>query len=490
MIFKSGVILFAGKVLLTLINLAAVLILARLLNPEAFGIIALSQAIIVLCQGALEASFGSFLIQRKKLSRKIEGNTCVITIVVGSLMTLSVFMGAPIIASKMAIPEVASTIRLLSITILFTSIYNTSYNMMLRNMRFKAVIITELISIGFLRIGISIFLAVLGYSYWSVIVSIIAGTAVFMVLLLLLHPVKVFYKFNRQNTISIIQFSTQVGVGNLMAMFALKVDNFFLANFQGPASLGFYSRAYSVVDLTSALLGSIFRTLILSGISDANRKSEVAVQDSQNNFFIAHIGSLITIWPVAITCLTAAPEIVMILLGDQWANAVPLFQILSLGAFLRMGYKTSSSFNIAYGLVKKELYRISLYLLVMTTTTYIAAQISAELVAMAVIFSLLFNYVSLTLVTISHLQIGKMIFTKIIAKQIFVIFLSGILSSIICEYLRQIDASDIYLVIVAMSLQIALVTTYVIVGSWKDEHLQSINIEVKSFFKGLQQKVC
>jgi hypothetical protein len=45
-------------------------------------------------------------------------------------------------------------------------------------------------------------------------------------------------------------------------------------------------------------------------------------------------------------------------------------------------------------------------------------------------------------------------------------------------------------VIVAMSLQIALVTTYVIVGSWKDEHLQSINIEVKSFFKGLQQKVC
>lgn len=483
MILASGVSLIIGRLTLTIINFSVIVILARLITPSAFGIIALSQAVILLCQGILEASFGSFLIQRRNLSANLEHTTTITTIIIGSVMTLVVISTAPFLASIMNAPEISITIQLLSITILLTSISNTSYNMMLRHMRFKTVITTEVISIGIIRGGISLLLAFNGYSYWAVVYAMLCSQIVWASIFLILHPISLPYRLSAKSIIGIIRFTAPVSASNIMSMLALKIDNFIIGRFFGQITLGYYSRAYATVDLASSLLGSVFRTVILTGISKNNRMNTPNVQESQNQFFVAHVSAIICIWPIALTSIIAAPEIIKILLGEQWAQTVPLFQILAVGMFLRIGYKVSSSFNVAYGLVRIEVPRFFIFLIVMSLSTYIGAQVSLLAVTFAVLFSLFVFYILLTLITTSHLKIDNLLFAKNIMKPVIAMFLSIIISSALCYQLRRFFFWDVYIVITVLIIQLILVSLYVKIIGKHDNTIRLISDTLTSYIK-------
>jgi PST family polysaccharide transporter len=270
-----------------------------------------------------------------------------------------------------------------------------------------------------------------------------------------------------------------------MSMLALKIDNFIIGRFFGQISLGYYSRAYSAIDLASALLGGVFRTVILTGISKNKRLNRPNVQESHNQFFVAHVSAILCIWPIAITSIIAAPEIIKILLGEQWAQAAPLFQLLAIGMFLRMGYKVSSAFNISYGLAQQEVYRVFIFLIVMSVTTYIGAQFSLLSVTFAVLFSLFVNFILLTLVTTSHLKIDNLLFAKNIMKPVIAMFVSSIITSALCYQLRSLFYLDIYLVITVVIVQLILVSLYIKIVGKHDKSTRFINDKLTSYMKNI-----
>ena len=483
MMLASGVSLVIGRLTLTIINFSVLVILARALTPNAFGIIALSQAVIVLCQGILEAGFGSFLIQRRNLTSNLEHTTTITTIIIGSVMTVVVLSTAPFLASIMNAPEISITLQLLSINILLTSISNTSYNMMFRDMRFKSVITTEVISIGIVRGGISLLLAFNGYSYMAVIYATLCSQIVWTSIFLILHPISLPYRVSAKSIISIIRFIAPVSASNIMSMLALKIDNFVVGRFFGQISLGYYSRAYASIDLASSLLGSVFRTVILTGISKNNRLNTPSVQESHNQFFVAHVSAIMCIWPIALTSIIAAPEIIKILLGEQWPQAVPLFKALAVGMFFRIGYKVSSSFNVAYGLVQIEVSRVFIFLIVMSLSTYIGSQVSLLAVTFAVLFSLFLLYIMLTLITTSHLKIDNLLFVKNIMKPVIAMFVSSIISLVLCYQLRSLFFWDVYIVITVLIVQLISVSLYIKIIGKHDNTIRLINDKLTSYIK-------
>ena len=483
MLFSSGFLFFSGKLILTIINFAVILVLARILTPEAFGIIAASQAVITLSQGIIEASFGSFLIQRTELSSQLKRTVITLTILIASIMGMLMFFAAPVIASIINIPEIIDVIRLLLIAFVLTTVSNYSYNMILREMRFKEIVIAEIITIGLIRGGLSIYLAIIGYSYWALVYSIVISTAVWSLLLILLCPMSLKFRFSIREALQVLSFSGAVGVSNLMAMLALKVDNFIVGSFIGKENLGQYNRGYSVIDLTSALLGSVFNTIILTGVSQNRRTQKFSFADERKDFFLAHTSAILCIWPIAITSIVAAPEIILILLGDQWDKTIPLFQVFAVGMFLRMGYKVSSPFNVAYGLVKQEAYRFFLFLIITIIFCYIGAQFSLIIVAFSIIISMFINYVLVTMLTLKYLEVRVLDFVSRVLSTFIPAALIAVITFIICSFLRKFYLPDISIIIIAILIQLTSVYALINLKATKDDTFGTIQKLLSKFIK-------
>lgn len=483
MLLASGFWLFSGKLVLTIINFAVILILARILTPEAFGIIAASQALITIAQGIIETSFGSFIIQRTELSLKIKRTIITLTILVSCIMGILMFCAAPILASIINIPEIIDVIRLLLIAFFLTTVSNYSYNMLLREMRFQEIVIAEIISIGLIRGGLSIYLALMGYSYWALVYSIVISTAIWSLLVVFLYPMSLKFRFSTREALQVLSFSGAVGVSNLMAMLALKVDNFIVGAFFGKDNLGQYNRGYSVIDLTSALLGSVFRTIILTGVSQNRRTQNLSFADERADFFLAHTAAILCVWPIAITSIVAAPEIILTLLGDQWDKTIPLFQVFAVGMFLRMGYKVSSPFNVVYGLVKQEAYRFFLFLMMTITFSYIGAHFGLIFVGFAIILSMFINYILVTMLTLKYLGVRVLDFVSRVLSTFVPAAIIAAITFIICFFLRKYSLPDISIIIIALLIQLISVYALIKVKAAKDDIFATIQQQLSKFIK-------
>lgn len=330
-------------------------LLARLLGPEDFGIIALAGAFIAIADVFISGGFNDAIVQRDDLEPEHLDTAFWINIGLGLFMTALGFSVAPFIAQATSEPILSPVIRWLSLGFILSALSNVQNAVLQRNFLFKTLALRNLAGI---LVGGStgILMAFLGYGIWSLVFQQLVTQVISTATLWVLSDWRPKLRIHRRHFNDLISFELNMLGSRLLVLVDRRADDLLIGFFLGPVALGLYSLAYRFIYILTELFT---RTLIPVAFSTFSRMQKDKNRIRQSFYNATGLSSLFA-FPVFIGLAAIAPEFVIGVFGEQWAQSIPIMQILCFvgivqsvslfnGVVIRAVGKPSWSFRLSLG---------------------------------------------------------------------------------------------------------------------------------------------
>lgn len=307
-----------------LIGIVSTLILARLLMPADFGIVAMASLVVALIDTLLDLGVNSALVQNRNAGKEDFDTAWTMRLLQNLLAAGAIAtFGAPLAADYFNDPRVADVLRVMSLTLLISGFENIGVVLFQKNMEFgrefRYFFLRRLI--GFIiTVGLALWLR----SYWAMVLGTLAGRLAGVWLSYILHEYRPRLSFEKSR--SLWSFSQWMLVRNLGTFGAQQFDKILVGRRVGASSLGAYALADEIAAMpTGELLAPIGRVLFPAFVRAAHSPPEL-----QRIFLLALGVQTLLALPAGIGLALVAPTLVPLALGPHWLGAIPLIQWLSL----------------------------------------------------------------------------------------------------------------------------------------------------------------
>lgn len=313
-----------------IVRLGVSFVLARMLGPTNFGVVALAYIYLSLAVVVLDQGFGLIIIQRKQLDREDLGTvTAVNAIGVVGIVALSLVV-APWVADFFHEPKLTDILRVLTIGIAFRGLSVVPQALLARRLRFRALAVVQLLAsvVGGV-VGVASALA--GAEHWALVAqSLTSDGLIFIGALLAAGPPVI--AFSRRTVRTVVTFSAALMLAQLLQFVGTNSDNALIGRFRSARELAFYVLAYRFLQLAIELVSGIVSRVSLPMFS--------RVQDDMErlrNGFVLSVRSVTMASFAGLTLLVLlAPDGLPLLLGSSWQASVLPLQLLAGAAFARV----------------------------------------------------------------------------------------------------------------------------------------------------------
>jgi O-antigen/teichoic acid export membrane protein len=319
-------------------RIAFTIMLARLVGPEAFGIVAQATVYIGIVGLLLDQGFSSALIQRRHLERDMPGAVVSVNLAVGAALMVLTVAVAPAWAGFMNTPELTLVLTLLAPSLLIRAASVTPRAVLVRQMRFRTIAIADVTgALGGGALGLAV--ALLGGSYWAIVVQIVT-TDVLGLLVLIVAGAGIRPNLQLRYVRTIAGFSGQAfTAGLLINSISRNIDNLLVGKFQGPEALAFYGLAYRLLLLPVQLLTvSVGGVLFPAFSRHAHDAMAIRSQMTRATRMLAAL-----VLPGMALVAAAAPQLVLTLFGPDWEPAIPIVQVLAMAGAVQAIYQPSTT---------------------------------------------------------------------------------------------------------------------------------------------------
>lgn len=321
-------------------NLAYTATVSRLLEPTAFGLMAMANLVVLFAQYFVRMGLASALVQKPNLSDEEVRAASTAGILIGLGCMGLVWLVAPAVGSLFHAPELPPVLRGLAISFLFMGWSMTGLGLLRREFRFRtlSVISVGAYGIGYLVVGVG--LALLGAGVWSLVAATVTSTAIQAVwqYAILRHPLRPVRHWRPYQ--AVCRYGARLSVAHVLDYLGGNLDTFTVARTATTAVVGQYSRAYYLVFqplgnyMSAALSNVVFATL--------SRIQEDLTRLRRGYLLIMSFGALL-LFPLCAGMAVAAPELVAVVLGPQWGPAAGLVPWFALAGGCHVASRLSQS---------------------------------------------------------------------------------------------------------------------------------------------------
>jgi O-antigen/teichoic acid export membrane protein len=300
-------------------------ILARLLTPNDFGLIAM-----VLVFSNFVAIFSgvglpSAIVQKQEVSDETLSSTFWISVGVGALLTFALAVAAPLIAAFYSQPRLIPIVVFLSTTFFIASFSNVSYGLLQKRMNFKALAIIGVCATG-ISGTIGVFLAFSGYGVWSLAWFTFLGSVLTAVFTLIYARWVPHFLLGLQHMKGLLGFGANFTGFSFVNYFAQNMDNLLVGRFLGSVALGFYNLAFNLLVLPVSSISDVVGRVMFPALSIIQHDKQLVRKTYVTaNRYIAAVSFPLMIW-----VLVAAPQLIRVIYGPKWISVIPLIQIFAL----------------------------------------------------------------------------------------------------------------------------------------------------------------
>ena len=313
------------------LSMLGAIVLARLLDPRAFGLVAIAATITTVLDYIQESGVGAALVQRKHDVKQAAASAFVWSSCAGLLLGASCFAAAPLLARGFGAPGATNVIRAMSLFLVIRGVSIGPGSLLDREMNFRTRTFGELAA-GFAQLGISVGLALAGFGVWSLVIGQLAATAVQTAILWMLAPWR---PHPRDASISVLRemlrYGRFVSLGNILGLVNRTLDNLVVGRILGAPALGVYSMSYRLGDFPTGVVGYVVGRVMFPAYS--------RVQDDLAAFRNAFVQNLervaLLALPTSVALFVYAEPIVSVLLGEKWLAAVTPLRILAVYTIVR-----------------------------------------------------------------------------------------------------------------------------------------------------------
>lgn len=321
-------------------GLVVFFVLARLLPPAAFGLVALANVFLAFMQIFLEQGFAQALIQRKHLEPEHLDTAFWTTVAIGGVLSLLGWIGAGAVANLFNQPQLTPILQWLSLLFLINSFSNVQRAILERRFAFKAIAARSLLAMlmgGITGVG----MACLGFGVWSLVGQQMVSELVAVLVLWTASDWRPGLKISAQHFQHLFNFGINILGFNLLSFINTRADDFLIGYFLGPVALGYYSIAYRVLTLMIQLLTSTSNQVALPTFS----RLQDDLERFRKAFYLATQFTSAIAFPTFLGMAVMAPQLVSLLFGTQWLPSVPVMQVLAfMGMMQSVSYFKGSVF--------------------------------------------------------------------------------------------------------------------------------------------------
>lgn len=301
------------------------LVIARLLLPSDYGLIAMLTVFINISQVFVDAGFSRALIQKQDRTDKDFSTVFYFNIVISCLIYVVLFLSSHAIASFYHEPQLETILKFTALNIVITSFSAIQNTILLINIDFKRsakITVTSVIISG----SVALWLAYHGYGVWTLVFQTLTGSAITAILLWASSKWKPLFVFSWQSFKEMFGFGSKLLISSLITAIYNNLYSLVIGRMLNSKSLGLYNRA--------STMAYIFPTNLNVTFSRVTFTAECEIQDQEELLQQKHIQYIrmvsYVVFPVQIGICVSADPIVRLLLTDKWAECIPILQILCL----------------------------------------------------------------------------------------------------------------------------------------------------------------
>jgi PST family polysaccharide transporter len=328
---------FSGTGAQAIVQLLVLMALARLLTPAEFGLMGAAVVVIALSQIVSQVGVGPAIVQRRDLSAAHIRTAFTISGVLGFVLGGVVWMAAPALAEFYRTPALEPVFRGVAFLFPIDGLNTVGQSLLSRQLRFRLYVALDVGSyiLGYACIGVV--LAWQGYGVWALVAANLSQVTLRTLTMYVAtkHPVRP--SLDLQASRDLLSF----GVGHSLAQVGLVLsqqgDNAVVGRWLGPAALGIYGRAHSLMVMPSTVFGKIVNRVLFPVLSQVQGERDRFAGGYERALAIVALVSL----PISAFLWIVAPEFIPLLLGPQWTEVVLPFRLFTCGLFFRMSSKVS-----------------------------------------------------------------------------------------------------------------------------------------------------
>jgi teichuronic acid exporter len=298
------------------------IVLARLLLPKDYGIIALVVIFTSIASVFVESGLNSALIQKKDADEVDFSSVFYLSLLIAISIYIILYLVAPFIAAFYKIPEITVVFRVLSIKLFFGAINSVQNAVISRNLQFKKLFFS---STGAILVSgaVGIYMADAGFGVWALVGQQLSSQLLVTLILWFTVKWRPRLLFSLKRLKGLFSYGWKLLAASLLSTIYNDISSLIIGKMYAPAMLGFYNR------------GQLFPSLIVSNVDGSIQSVMFPVlasqQDNRRRVKDMMRRSIVTssflIFPAMVGMAVIAEPLVKILLTDKWLPAVPFLQI-------------------------------------------------------------------------------------------------------------------------------------------------------------------
>lgn len=441
---------YLGNTARMVVQFGAGVLLARMLGPDAFGVVAIAWVVIGAGKLVSDLGFSAALVQRQDIEEKDIGFIFFAQVLLGALMSIGGYLSAGLIAAFFNKPEARPIIEVMASLFFITALGQSGVAVLTRRLELGFVQGTSIATylIGYILVGLPA--AYKGYGAWSLVAAQLTQAALYSLVICIKSGVSMRPSL-RPATSGIFRFGSKVMAANIANWVIINIDGALIGRYLGVTELGIYNRTMTLVSTpTMALVGGLQSVLFSTASRMQGDKPKVTM------LLIACMQVMAAVcFPVFLVIALAPGPVIEGVYGEAWLGAIPVLAPLALAmpvtALLSVIGPVLTALNRAELEVQAQVMTVA----VLAGVVLVAAKFSVVAVAWAVLLAYVFRLLMLLtsisrVLEIGFLQIARAVFPHAVFGGAVAVTTIGLLS--------LLDIRSAVLSLMALML-IALVVT-------------------------------
>jgi PST family polysaccharide transporter len=341
---RGGMILVAGRGVNVLVQLASTILLARILSPHDFGLVAMVTALVMFAPILVDLGTTDASVQKAHITHQEISALFWLNVTIGTLLTILFAASSGLIGSFFGEPSLNGIALILSLTFVMTALPVQHYALMRRAMEFRRIAIIDL-SANLISSIVSVTLALMGWGYWALVAKPILQVALTAFGAWLSCPWLPGRPHLSSETKELVGFGLGVTGFTVMDTLSRSADRIALGYFNGAGSLGYFQNAYllymnmlNIVTEPPHNIGVSSLTKLRDNMAELKRSWSAAL--SSMTFFCA---------PAFAVLAVTGQDFAVLLLGQKWAPAGPLLCVFAIRGIANCVERTMGWLHVVAG---------------------------------------------------------------------------------------------------------------------------------------------
>ena len=321
---------YAERITAQAVSLLVSIILARLLAPEDFGVIAMVMIFITLCDVIVTGGLGNSLVQKERIDRLDVDTMLICSIVLSVSLYIVIFITAPFIALFFEMPIISPVLRVLGLRIIFSGFNSIQKAWVQKKLEFKKFFLATFAGV-LISAFVGILLAYKGFGVWALVAQYLTNTVVSTILLYIIDDWIPKLQFSWERASGMLSYGWKVLVSTTVSTLVGEFKTILIGKQFGAKDLAYFDQGNKfpnilLVNIDATIISVLFP--VLSGTQrDLDNLKRICRRSISTCMYLSA--------PLLIGLICVADDFIIAIYTEKWVGAIPFLKILALSYVIR-----------------------------------------------------------------------------------------------------------------------------------------------------------